>query len=143
MGYVNVKLAALQSVILAGRMNVGDIVVFPLKSGPHEGGHWEGILVPCWGQKILFRSCVPDENFPDVPLDVVDPSKWKTSLMGKWRSEEHITLKEGRALVLCLCCLVRSSRHRNKRHVILVDDLGLALCISKGRAKMGKRFQDA
>lgn len=78
---------------------------------------------------------VIDDDFPEVPLEVVDPSQWKTSLMGKWRTGEHITLKEGRALVLCLRRLVRSSRHRNKRHVILVDNLGLALSISKGRAK--------
>lgn len=63
--------------------------------------------------------------------------------MGKWRSEEHITLKEGRALVLCLRRLVRSSRHRNKRHVVLVDNLGLALCISKGRAKDFKMLRVA
>lgn len=55
--------------------------------------------------------------------------------MGKWKSEDSITLKEGRALVICVRRLLRSSKNRFKRHVVLVDNLALALAVSKGRAK--------
>eukprot|EP00438_Fugacium_kawagutii_P008128 Skav234369 [mRNA] locus=scaffold2071:40230:43653:+ [translate_table: standard] len=91
-------------------------------------------VLGCGDPHIDGNDFVLDDDFPEVPVDVVRPSDWSTVLMGKWRSGEHITLKEGRAVVLCLRRMVRSSRHRNKRRVILVDNLGLALCISKGRA---------
>ena len=56
--------------------------------------------------------------------------------MGKWRhTSEHITIKEGRALVLCLRRLCRCSHARHKRHLILVDNLALAMAASKGRAR--------
>ena len=76
-----------------------------------------------------------NEDFPEVPLSVVEASQWKTVLMGKWRSSEAITVKEGRALVLCLRRLCRSSRSRGLRHVILVDSFSLALATHKGRAR--------
>lgn len=76
-----------------------------------------------------------NEDFPEVDCQLLRPSLWKTVLMGKWRSHEHITLKEGRALIICLRRLSRSSHSRNKKHVILVDNFSLALAVSKGRAK--------
>eukprot|EP00435_Cladocopium_sp_Y103_P007924 s2848_g2.t1 len=79
---------------------------------------------------------INNDEFPEVPKEVLVPSCWKTTLMGKWRdTSEHITVKEGRALVLCLKRLCRSLGNRNKRHLIFVDNLALALCIPKGRAK--------
>ena len=73
--------------------------------------------------------------FPEVPPKLLNPSSWRTVLMGKWKGEESITIKEGRALVLCLRRLARSSHSRGKKHVILVDNLALSMAISKGRAK--------
>lgn len=79
---------------------------------------------------------VNNDDFPEVPNEVLYPGCWKTTLMGKWLdTTEHITVKEGRALVLCLKRLCRSVGNRDKRHLIFVDNLALALCISKGRAK--------
>ena len=79
---------------------------------------------------------VENDDFPEVPSSIMAGDRWKTVLMGKWdNTSEHITIKEGRALVLCLKRLCRSVGNRDKRHLILVDNLGLALCISKGRAK--------
>ena len=43
-----------------------------------------------------------NSSFPEVDHKFLDPSSWKTSLMGKWNSEDSITLKEGRALVICV-----------------------------------------
>lgn len=78
---------------------------------------------------------VENDNFPEIPLEYLAPERWKTALMGKWDSQESIAIKEGRALVICLRRLLRSSRNRNKRHLIFVDNLGLALAVTKGRAK--------
>ena len=78
---------------------------------------------------------MPDGEFPEVPAEVVDPTYWKTVLMGRWSdTKEHITLKEGRTLVLAARRLTRSSNSRGKRHLILVDNLALAMCSCKGRA---------
>ena len=55
--------------------------------------------------------------------------------MGKWRQKEAITVNEGRALVLCLRRLCRSSRSRGLKHVVLVDSFSLALAVHKGRAR--------
>ena len=76
-----------------------------------------------------------DGNFPEVPLDVMKADKWKTVLMGRWRdTTEHITIKEGRALVIAARRLTRNSRSRGKRHLFFVDNLALAMSSCKGRA---------
>lgn len=78
---------------------------------------------------------VEDPLFPEIPHSVLKPSDWKTTKIGRWHdTSEHITLKEGRCLLLCLRRLSRSSSHRNKKHLVFVDNLGLALAITKGRA---------
>eukprot|EP00438_Fugacium_kawagutii_P025342 Skav236504 [mRNA] locus=scaffold78:316727:320924:+ [translate_table: standard] len=76
-----------------------------------------------------------DGNFPEVPIEVAEFSTWKTVLMGRWRdTSEHITLKEGRALVLAARRLTRNSSSRGKRHLVLVDNLALSMMVCKGRA---------
>jgi len=83
----------------------------------------------------LLEQYVQNDDFPEIPKQFMDPKSWKTCLMGKWgRQDEHITLKEGRSLVLALRRLCRSSHNRQKRHLILVDNLSLAFCANKGRA---------
>lgn len=78
---------------------------------------------------------VEDPLFPEIPHSILKPSDWKTAKIGRWQdTSEHITLKEGRCLLLCLRRLSRSSSHRGKKHLVLVDNLGLALAITKGRA---------
>ena len=52
-----------------------------------------------------------------------------------WRhTSEHITIKEGRALVLALRRLARSSKHRSRNHAFLLDNLALCFAVHKGRA---------
>ena len=58
--------------------------------------------------------------FEEVPGGLLDPGNWSTMKMGKWQhTGEHITLKEGRAVVLCARRLSRSRRYRGKRHLLL------------------------
>eukprot|EP00438_Fugacium_kawagutii_P002019 Skav214231 [mRNA] locus=scaffold1133:6956:10370:+ [translate_table: standard] len=88
-----------------------------------------------WGTGEAGDDIAIDDGFPEVDASLSQSGRWSTVLMGKWRTSEHITLKEGRALILCLRRLTRSSLSRSKKHVVLVDNFGLALAVSKGRAK--------
>ena len=47
---------------------------------------------------------------------------------------QHITAKEGSALVLAARHLTRSASNRGKRHLIFVDSFSLSMAICKGRA---------
>ena len=83
----------------------------------------------------LVEQYVVDDTFPEVSHHFLHPSKWETKLMGKWNNtREHITVKEGRALVLAFRRLTRSSNSRGKRHLFLCDNLSLAFAVNKGRA---------
>ena len=76
-----------------------------------------------------------DGDFPEVPTDFMEPKQWHTVLMGRWKNtSEHITLKEGRTIVLAARRLSRAGKSRGKRHLILVDSLALAMSSCKGRA---------
>ena len=73
--------------------------------------------------------------FPEVPHDWTEPSQWRTQLMGRWRdTSQHITAKEGQALVLAVRHLSRAAHNRGKRHLVLVDSFSLSMAMCKGRA---------
>ena len=76
-----------------------------------------------------------NEEFEEIPHHILQPEDWKVSLSGKWKhTSEHITLKEARALTILVRRLSRASKFRNKRILILVDNLALALSVGKGRS---------
>eukprot|EP00438_Fugacium_kawagutii_P035192 Skav232767 [mRNA] locus=scaffold1229:242985:248589:- [translate_table: standard] len=76
-----------------------------------------------------------NDAFPEVPAYHLSPHKWKTVGLGKWaNTHEHITLKEGRALVLALRRLSRTRRHRGRKHLIFLDNIALCFAVRKGRA---------
>ncbi|CAK9025948.1 unnamed protein product, partial [Durusdinium trenchii] len=78
---------------------------------------------------------VRNEEFEEVPLDTLGPHDWSVQLNGSWKHlQEHITLKEGRALTLAIRRLSRNSRHRGKRLLIFVDIVALAFSVGKGRS---------
>ena len=78
---------------------------------------------------------VANDDFPEIPDKRMDPSFWSTVKMGKWgNTKEHITLKEGRALLIAVRRLSRSSSNRCKRHLILLDNLALVFSVAKGRS---------
>jgi hypothetical protein len=94
------------------------------------------VLTACKAEVIGEQAdnYVVNHDFPEVPLHVLDPDLWKTVKFGKWHfKDEHITLKEGRTVVLACRRLSRAKHHRSKRHVLLVDNLALAFAIAKGR----------
>ena len=50
-----------------------------------------------------------NDLFPEVPHAGMEPTAWHTVLMGPWSAlNEHITLKEGRALVLSVRRMARA-----------------------------------
>ena len=74
-------------------------------------------------------------GFPEVPQSFLDKDCWSTVSMGRWKHHtEHITLKEGRALVLALRRLSRAQRHRGRRHLVLLDNMALCFAVNKGRS---------
>ena len=82
-----------------------------------------------------LENFTPNDEFPEVPSNVLNPSEWSTMKMGRWKdTSEHITLKEGRAVVLALRRMTRNSRYRGKKHLILVDNLALGFALGKGRS---------
>lgn len=86
-------------------------------------------------EEDIFNRYQRNEAFPEVDPEVMEPGDWKTVLMGRWgNTSEHITIKEGRALVLLYRRLCRAGHNRAKRHLVFVDNLGLAFAVSKGRA---------
>lgn len=78
---------------------------------------------------------VANNDFPEIPDVLMEPSQWRTVKMGKWAyTQEHITLKEARALLIAVRRMSRSSSHRDKKHLILLDNLALVFAVCKGRA---------
>ena len=78
-----------------------------------------------------------EENpeFPEVPFDMLNPKNWSTAKMGMWRrTSDHITLKEGKAFILGMRRVTRNSALRGHRILYLVDNLALAMSLSKGRS---------
>ena len=78
---------------------------------------------------------VENEIFPEIPHSILEAKDWATVGMGKWRfSNEHITMKEARSLLIAVRRLSRARRHRNKRHLILLDNIALCFAVGKGRS---------
>ena len=66
---------------------------------------------------------------------MMEPRLWRTAKIGQWSDRsEHITVKEGRCLIIAMRRLSRDSTQRGRRVCMLVDNLALAMAISKGRA---------
>ena len=78
---------------------------------------------------------IENDDFPEIPDKLLEPSKWNTVKLGKWRDcSDHITIKEARALLLAVRRLSRSKHNRHKRHLVLLDNLSLCFAVAKGRA---------
>ena len=81
------------------------------------------------------NSYTKNENFPEILKSLFNPADWKTVSMGTWNnSDEHITFKKARALLLVTRRLSRAQHHRNKRHLVLLDNLALCFAVAKGRS---------
>ena len=76
---------------------------------------------------------VCNSDFKEVGATVLDPSAWHVVFSGVWQHRENILRTEGRAMLSGVRHLLRCRRHAGLRHVLLVDNLALALACNKGR----------
>ena len=76
----------------------------------------------------------PRRNFEEVDKRMTHPfSSWSIAVRGRWALPEDIFRTEGRAAVLAMCHALRRSDQYGKHTLVLVDNLGLALSLGKGR----------
>ncbi|CAE7708857.1 AMY1.1 [Symbiodinium sp. CCMP2592] len=76
-----------------------------------------------------------NESFEEVSTSFLNPQDYEVVLKGRWNhTQEHITLKEGRSLVLAVRRIARNANNQGRKHLILVDNLALAFCLGKSRA---------
>ena len=79
------------------------------------------------------RARVRDTDFNEVGVDVLDSSSWHVVFSGEWQHHENILRTEGRAMLSGVRHLLRCRRHAGYHHLLLVDNLALALACTKGR----------
>ena len=75
-----------------------------------------------------------DPVFPDVPFSFMRDGAWVERFRGVWSDVESITILEARAGLLTVKHILRSQEAWGKRTLVLGDNLGSVLALSKGRA---------
>jgi hypothetical protein len=74
-------------------------------------------------------------GFPEVPVSCVGNfNTWRTVASRRLKFDESISIKEGRGVVLGVKHILRDTNASHKRHLMLVDNFGVALALCKGRA---------
>ena len=76
-----------------------------------------------------------NDEFVEIPRSFLQSSEWKTLFASRMKMPEHITLLEGRAVVQTIRHKTRAQESFHKRHLHLGDNLGMTLCLDRGRAK--------
>ena len=86
------------------------------------------------GPLLAPPPCDADPEFEEIDRDILMDGDWKFLYASRWRRREDILRTEGRAMVWGARHKLRNLENFNVRHVLLVDNLGLALARGKGRA---------
>ena len=71
--------------------------------------------------------------FPEVPLSVIKPARWRCLWAAPYHLPEAMHVKEGRTVVAAVRHFVRKVRNFGHRVLILNDNLSVVLAVSKGR----------
>lgn len=74
------------------------------------------------------------EGFPEVPKSMCDPGQWTALFAGRFKYDEHIGVKEGRAAVWSMRHICRNSVNHGVRHLLLTDNFGVVCSLDKGRS---------
>ena len=90
-----------------------------------------GERLPHYLQDECARVC--SSQFEEVQPFILDSTAWHTVFSGRWHYEENILRTEGRACISGVRHKLRSLRSCGRRHLLLVDNLSLALALTKGR----------
>ena len=70
---------------------------------------------------------IPTDDFPEVPLEVVEASGWVDVAAGRWGYiDESIVVLESRALTRVVDILASAQQLYRKRCVALVDNMAAA-----------------
>ena len=77
------------------------------------------------------------EDFPEIPLPLLDSKHWTPVISRPWREEgaEDIFILELRALLRGIEALISEFSLHDCRIVCLVDNMSVALCVSRRRSK--------
>ena len=76
-----------------------------------------------------------DENFPEVPPDVLQFESWRSLFSSPWRFSENILLLEARALEKTVERIGLSQPSSSMRFLIFGDNMSVILSFSRRRAK--------
>jgi len=96
-----------------------------------DAGPWDLDAVGGVPSEFSWR---PRAGFPEIPKATILGRSWKCWRAGRFKFEEPIGNKEGRAVIKGMCLKLRDPCQHHQRHLILVDNFGVALCFSRGRA---------
>ncbi|CAK0801915.1 unnamed protein product, partial [Prorocentrum cordatum] len=113
---------------------------------PWDSACWE--LLVCASLASLLSGNFGRPRPPSVLATDASRSGWGTMEAGfnrdevgkiggwneRWRFEEPIGNKEGRAVTKGMRLEIRGRYQHHQRHLVLIDNFGVALCFSRGRA---------
>ena len=116
---------------------------FKSKDGAHNARDHFAKADPFSDPSTVRKAKEPDawdefqinEDFQEVPSQFLQKQQWTTLFSSRMTMPEHITLLEGRAVVQTLRRKCRSFENFHKRHLHFCDNLGMTLCLDRGRAK--------
>ena len=83
-------------------------------------------------QQECARVC--SSEFKEIPAGVLSFEAWHTVFSGAWDFNENILRTEGRAMISGIRHKLRALQSQQRRHLVLVDNLSLALGVCKGRS---------
>jgi len=107
-----------------------DVLTDPRTLGPEmHSTQFDEIMVP-FGDDELFTV---REGFPEVPIS--KSWNWEVDRFGMFKYDEHITMKEARTAVWDLEHSLRDPSKHGKHVLRLVDNFGVALALTKMRAR--------
>ena len=76
-----------------------------------------------------------NESFPEVPVGPLKSYSWKTAYKIQLFSREAMHIKDMRGILAAVRCIVKDVGNHDQQHLILGDNLGLVLALSKGRCR--------
>ena len=77
----------------------------------------------------------PDPDFPEVPAELLRESRWKTVMADRWVHTDDILRLEARGVVKAVSRIANSRPMRNRRCVLLGDNMSVVLAFGRCRAK--------
>eukprot|EP00972_Heterocapsa_arctica_P080868 11918305-Heterocapsa_arctica.AAC.1 len=69
--------------------------------------------------------------FPEICPDFLEEERWHEVLCGRWQHPETIHVLEGRVGLMAARRTLRKLEHRDRRHLLLTDNMSFVLAMSK------------